>query len=105
MNTTLLSDVVHLATRLQSAGMIHSANLREFLPGDSIEVLQREAAAIVQLTEKLAFQVAHLRDSVAATVARPRLRAADTIHLTRRVARSDEPLILDITDSNGGLID
>jgi hypothetical protein len=69
----LLTDICHLSTRLQSAGMIHAANVREFLPGDSIEALQREAASLVTLTEQLAFKVAQLRDSVGQCFARPRL--------------------------------
>jgi hypothetical protein len=80
----LLTDICHLSTRLQSAGMIHSANVREFLPGDSIEACSAKPPASSSLTERLAFKVAQLRDSVGQCFARPRLMESmdleQTIH-------------------------
>lgn len=96
----LLSDVCHAATRLQSAAMIHAADAREFLPGDSIEHLQRQAAGIVALTEQLAFKVAQLRDSAGQCFARPRLM--ESIELESRCRPEAERFELQLTDSEGG---
>jgi hypothetical protein len=57
MNADQLSEIVHLATRLQSAGMLHNAALRDFRAGDPIEPIKRDAASIAVLTERLAFKV------------------------------------------------
>lgn len=73
MNTELISDICHLSTRLQSASMIHAANVRGFLPGDSTELLNREAAALLAMTHALAFKVGQLQASIAAEVRRPKL--------------------------------
>jgi site-specific recombinase len=78
----LLSEICHAATRLQSATMIHRAQVRESASADAD--LQREADAIVVQTERLAFLVAQLRDSVGQCFARPRLMESmdleQTIH-------------------------
>lgn len=81
----LLSDACHLATRLQSAALIHRANLRECRTSDDgLEVVMSEAEAFVSQTERLAFLVAQLRDSVGQCFARPRLMESmdleQTIH-------------------------
>lgn len=83
MSPELLSDVCHLATRLQSAGMIHVATMREFRAGDPIEPIRREAEGIAALTEKLAFKVAQLQTSIAAEVRRPRLDEFVTLGRSR----------------------
>lgn len=74
MSPTLLSDICHAATRLQSAGMIHVANLRECRTSDDdLDVVAREAETILKMAERLAFMVGQLQDSVATEVRRPRL--------------------------------
>lgn len=73
MNAALLSEVCHLATRLQSAGMLHNAALRDFRPGDPLEPVKREAESIAAMTDKLAFAVGRLQARFASEVRRPRL--------------------------------
>jgi hypothetical protein len=79
VNADQLSEIVHLATRLQSAGMLHNAALRDFRVGDPIEPIKRDAASIAALTEKLAFKVGQLQASVASEVRRPRLEEYVTL--------------------------
>lgn len=83
MNAELLSDITHLASRLQSAGMSHAQNVREFLPGDSVAVLLREAEQLQQLADRLAFKVGQLQTSIAAEVRRPRLDEFVTLRPVR----------------------
>ena len=101
MTAALLSTIAHLATRLQSAGMIHVANTRDFLPGDSADELAREAAAIAKLAEQLSFEVGRLQASVASSAARPRLD--QHITLPARATRPEaERFDMVISDSEGG---
>ena len=97
MNANLLSDIVHVATRLQSASMIHVANTRDFLPGDSVDELAREAAAIAKLAESLAFKVGQLQRDLAAEVRRPKLDGFVMLDRTSRpeVERVELNLITD----------
>lgn len=74
MNANQLSEICHLATRLQSAGMIHVANVRECRTSDDdLATVAREAESILKMTEQLAFRVGQLQLSVAAEVRRPKL--------------------------------
>lgn len=98
MNADRLSEIVHLATRLQSAGMLHNAALRDFRAGDPLEPVKREAEAIVALTDKLAFAVGRLQASVASEVRRPRL--TDYAALGRAKPEAERMELL--TDSEGG---
>ena len=104
MNTAQLSEVVHLATRLQSVGMLHNAALRDWREGDPVEPLKREAAAIAVLTESLAFAVGRLQASVASSVARPRLD--QHITLPARATRPEaERIDIHLPDSEGATCD
>lgn len=101
MNTALLSDVVHLATRLQSAGMLHNAALRDLRAGDPMEPLKRDAVSIATLTERLAFKVGQLQASVASEVRRPRLDDYVTLGRAKPEAERLE-LSGMLADSEGG---
>jgi hypothetical protein len=104
VNAELLSDIVHVATRLQSAGMLHNAALRDFRAGDPIEPIKRDAASIATLTEKLAFKVGQLQASVASEVRRPRLDEYVTLGRAKPEAERLE-LSGMLADSEGGTHD
>jgi hypothetical protein len=102
MNTALISDIVHTATRLQSASMIHVANTRDFLTGDSVDELAREAAAISKLAEALAFKVGQLQRGIATEVRRPKLDEYVTLGRTERPEVERLELSGMLSDSEGG---
>ena len=101
MSPAILSDLVHLATRLQSAGMLHNAAMRDWRAGDPLEPLKRDAEAIAALTEQLAFKVGQLQTSIAAEVRRPKLDGFVMLDRTSRPEVERVELNL-ITDSEGG---
>jgi hypothetical protein len=101
MNANQLSEISHLATRLQSAGMIHVANMRECQTSDDdLEVVSREAESILKLAERLAFAVGQLQRSVATEVRRPKLD--EFVMLESRGSRPmGDRFILNITEHEG----
>jgi hypothetical protein len=103
MNTELISDICHLSTRLQSASMIHAANVRGLLPGDPIEALGREAVSLLAMTERLAFKVGQLQASIASEVRRPRLDDHMTLAAKPEAERL-EPIGM-LADTEGGSLD
>lgn len=103
MNANLLSDIVHAATRLQSAGMLHNAALRDFRPGDPLEPIKRGAESIVTLTQQLAFKVGQLQTSFAAEVRRPRLDEFVMLSASRPEVERVELNLSPITTEGGRL--
>lgn len=100
MNAQLLSEIVHTATRLQSAGMLHRAAMRDFRAGDPLEPVQRDAESIAALAERLAFQVGQLQRGIATEVRRPKLD--EFVMLDRAPKPEAERFELSLTDSEGG---
>jgi hypothetical protein len=82
MNAALLSDITHIASRLQSAGMQHEAASRAMLDGarkgflcNAPQVEEHAAAAksIADLAERLSFKVGQLKSGLGDHVVRKSL--------------------------------